>query len=264
MPFSTANGLNIWFETAGDGPAMILIHANPFDHDLWLYQTAHFSTWFKVVTIDIRGYGRSTKMTEPFPLNDMCDDVVGVMSDLGLTRAVLGGCSVGSGTALLLALDHPELFDALFLVGGNSGASSRYQRRIDGYVSDLPSYHIKHMRELVSDTFAESERGAHLLNMFAERGPRLKGDAIAQVFAAGNSTATTERLPEMKVPTLVINGEYDHSLPAGQRTADLIPNAEHKILPGTGHACCIENPAAFNSLVLTFLRAQGLIAELRE
>ena len=68
----------------------------------------------------------------------------------------------------------------------------------------------------------------------------------------------------MKVPTLVINGEYDHSLPAGQRTADLIPNAEHKILPGTGHACCIENPAAFNSLVLTFLRAEGLIAELRE
>ncbi|MGY9107148.1 MAG: alpha/beta fold hydrolase, partial [Alphaproteobacteria bacterium] len=107
-----------------------------------------------------------------------------------------------------------------------------------------------------------SEIGAHLLNMFAERGPRLKGDAIAQVFAAGNSTATTERLHEMKVPTLVINGEHDHSLQAGQRTANLIPNAEHKMLPGTGHACCIENPADFNQLVLSFLRAQGLIPEL--
>ena len=262
MPFSHANGVKIWFETAGDGPAMVLIHANPFDHDLWLYQAAHFSTWFKTVTIDIRGYGRSVKMTEPFTLKDMCEDVVGVMSDLGLTRAVLGGCSVGSGTALLLALDHPELFEALFLVGGNSGASSRYQRRIDGYVNNLPSYHLKHMRELVSDAFAKSELGAHLLNMFAERGPRLNGDAIAQVFAAGNSTATTDRLCELKIPTLVINGEYDHSLKAGQQTASLVPGAEHRILPGTGHACCIEKPDEFNQLVLAFLRAHGLIPEL--
>lgn len=254
--------MNIWFETAGDGPAMVLIHANPFDHDLWLYQAAHFSTWFKVITIDIRGYGRSVKMTEPFNLKDMCDDVLGVMSDLRLERAILGGCSVGSGTALLLALDHPELFDALFLVGGNSGASSRYQKRIDGYVSDLPSYHIKHLRELVSPDFAKSKRGAHLLNMFAERGPRLKGNAIAQVFAAGNSTDTTARLHEMKVPTLVINGEFDHSLAAGQRTAKLIPGAEHRILPGTGHACCIEDPAEFNQFVLAFLQARGLIPEL--
>ena len=262
MPFSHANGVNIWFETAGDGPAMILIHANPFDHDLWLYQTAHFSTWFKVITVDIRGYGRSVKMTEPFSLTDMCNDVLGVLSDLRVERAVLGGCSVGSGTALLLALDHPELFEALILVGGNSGASSRYKKRIDGYVSDLSAYHTEHMRELVSPAFAESEHGAHLLNMFAERGPRLKGEAIAQVFAAGNATETSGRIPDMKVPTLVINGEFDHSLPAGQRTAALIPGAEHRTLPGTGHACCIENPAKFNRLVLTFLRARGLVRPL--
>lgn len=263
MPYSRANGVDTWFETAGDGPAMVLIHANPFDHDLWLYQAAHFSTWFKVVTVDIRGYGRSVKMTEPFTLKDMCDDVVGVMSDLGIERAILGGCSVGSGTALLLALDRPELFDALILVGGNSGSSSRYQKRIDGYRKDLSTYHREHIRQLVAPEFADSKLGTHLLSMFTGRGARLKGDAIAQVFAAGNSTDTTERLHEMKPPTLVINGEYDHSLAAGQRTASLIPGAEHRILPGTGHACCIEDPAEFNRFVLEFLRARGLVSELR-
>ena len=44
MPFSRSNGVDIWYEVAGDGPAMVLVHANPFDHDLWMYQTAHFST----------------------------------------------------------------------------------------------------------------------------------------------------------------------------------------------------------------------------
>ena len=96
MPVSRSNGVDIWYEVKGDGPAMVLVHANPFDHDLWMYQSAHFSTWFKVIGIDIRGYGRSSKVTTPYSLKDMCDDVVGVMRDLGISRAVLGGCSVGS------------------------------------------------------------------------------------------------------------------------------------------------------------------------
>src|SRR5687768_4606400 len=73
MPYSGANKVNIWYEVAGDGPAMILVHANPFDNTLWTYQVSHYSTWFKVISIDIRGYGRSVKQTTPFTLKDMCD-----------------------------------------------------------------------------------------------------------------------------------------------------------------------------------------------
>jgi 3-oxoadipate enol-lactonase len=262
MPYSRRSRVDIWYEVTGDGPALVLIHANPFDHDLWLYQAAHFSTWFKVIGIDIRGYGRSAKVTKPFTLKDMCDDVIGVMDELGIDRAVLMGCSVGSGTAILLGLDHPARFSALILVGGNSGSSDRYMKRVEGYRANLGDYHVKHMRELVSPVFAESSIGRYLLNMFVEREPRLSGDAIARVFMAGNSTDTTGRLPEMKVPTLVINGAFDHSLKAGQRTASLVPGAVHKVLPETGHACCIEDPAGFDALVLEFLGARNLLPEL--
>src|SRR3970282_2957217 len=99
MAYSRANGIDIWHEVTGDGPAMVLVHANPFDHNLWLYQIAHFSTWFKVVGIDIRGYGRSAKVLTPYTQADMCNDVIGVMDDLGISLAVLGGRSVGSGTS---------------------------------------------------------------------------------------------------------------------------------------------------------------------
>jgi 3-oxoadipate enol-lactonase len=262
MPMSRANGVDIWYEVTGDGPAMVFVHANPFDHDLWMYQTAHFSTWFRVVGIDIRGYGRSAKVTAPYALKDMCNDVIGVMDELGIERAVCGGCSIGSGIALLLGLDHPDRFNAVVLVGGNSGSSDRYQKRIEGYRGNLPDYHIKHLRELVSPQFADSRLGRHLLDLFVEREPRLSGEAIAQVFMAGNHTDTTERLPTMKVPTLVINGELDHSLPAGRRTASIVPGAVHKMLPGTGHACCIEDPAGFDRLVIDFLRGRGLMPTL--
>lgn len=262
MPFSRANGVDIWYEVSGDGPALVLVHANPFDHDLWLYQAAHFSTWFRVVTVDIRGYGRSVKQTSPFTEKDMCDDVIGVMDDLGIDRAILGGCSVGSGIAIHLGLDHPERFSALVLVGGNAGVSDRYKQRVEGYRSDLAGYHLKHMKLLVTEGFASSRLGSYLLNMWVEREPRLSGDAIARVFEAGNGYDSTPRLGEMKPPVLVVNGAHDHSLPAGRQTAEGVPDGTHRVLKDTGHACNIEDPATFDALVMEFLRSRGLMPEL--
>jgi 3-oxoadipate enol-lactonase len=69
----------------------------------------------------------------------------------------------------------------------------------------------------------------------------------------------TPRLATMKVPTLVINGEYDNSLAGGKKTASLIPGAVHKVLPETGHACNIEDPATFDGFVIDFLRANHLM-----
>jgi 3-oxoadipate enol-lactonase len=262
MPYSRSNGVDIWYEVAGDGPALVLVHANPFDHNLWMYQAAHFSTWFKVVSVDIRGYGRSAKMTTPYTLADQSNDVIGVMKDLGIARAILGGCSVGSSIALNLGLDHADLFDAIILVGGNSGPSERAPLRIENYRKDLTGYHIQHLTQLVRPEFAASRLGAYLLNSFVERQPRLVGEAIANVFLASNGTDNTGRAPQMTVPTLVINGESDNSLPAGTETATLIPGAVHKILPGTGHACCIEDPAGFDRFVIEFLSARGLMPKL--
>jgi len=262
MPKCTANGVDIWYEVTGDGPALVLVHANPFDHDLWLYQAAHFSTWFKVVSVDIRGYGRSAKITTPYSEKDMCDDVMSVLGALGIKKAVLGGCSVGSGIAIHLGLDYPETFSALVLVGGNSGVSDRYMQRVEGYTENLEDYHIKHLKLLVAKDYPETKLGAYILNLWVEREPRLKGDAIAQVFHAGNNTDTTPRLGDMKMPVLVINGEHDHSLPAGKITAELVPDGTQKILPDTGHACCIEDPAGFDALMIDFLRSRGLMPDL--
>jgi pimeloyl-ACP methyl ester carboxylesterase len=263
MPYSRRNGVDIWYEVKGDGPAMVLVHANPFDNDLFMYQTAHFSTWFKVIAIDIRGYGRSTKMTTPYSIKDMADDVVHVMEDAGVSRAILGGVSVGSSIALVLGLDHPEKFDAIYLVGGSSGPSARFKGRIEGYRSGkLSEFHLYHLRDLVAPAFADSKLGKHLLNMWSERDPTLDGEAIAQVFTALSNNDTTKRLPSMTVPLLVINGELDNSLPGGAKTASLVPGAVHKIIAGAGHACNLEDPTTFDAIVIDFLRARGLMPKL--
>src|SRR6476620_10729234 len=133
MPYSNANGLRIYYEVSGEGFPFVMVHANPFDHNLWMYQIAHFSTYFKVVAIDIRGYGRSDKPSVPFTLKDMADDVLGVCCDGRIMDAIVGVGSVGSGMAILLGLDHPELFKELILVGGSSGPGGSSEDRIRGY-----------------------------------------------------------------------------------------------------------------------------------
>ena len=128
MSYSDSNGVKIYYEVSGEGFPFVMVHANPFDHNLWMYQIAHFSTYFKVIAIDIRGYGRSDKPETPFTLKDMADDVLAVCRDEGVKEAILGGVSVGSGMAILLGLDHPEMFKAIILVGGSSGPGGVHRR----------------------------------------------------------------------------------------------------------------------------------------
>jgi pimeloyl-ACP methyl ester carboxylesterase len=190
----------------------------------------------------------------------MAEDVLGVCRDQSVQQAILGGVSVGSGMAILLGLDHPEIFKALILVGGSSGPGGSIAKRIHGYTKiGVEKYHIAHLRELVAPEFADSKLGAYLLDTFAERDPWLSGESIAQIFRARGGLDLTPRLGTMKVPTLVINGEYDNSLAGGKKTASLIPGAIHRVLPGTGHACNLEDPATFDRFVIEFLRTNRLM-----
>jgi pimeloyl-ACP methyl ester carboxylesterase len=265
MPYSTTNGARVYYEVYGEGPPLLLLHANPFDHNLWLYQIAHFSTYFRVIAPDMRGYGRSDKPTSPFSLDDLAQDVLGICRQEQVAQAIVAGVSTGSGIALLLGLDHPELCRAIILVGGSSGGGNglstggAFQRRIEGYTQSVEDYHIVHLRELVTPAFHQSKLGGYLLSTFTERDPWLSGQSLAQVFRARGSTDMTPRLATMQVPTLVINGEHDGSLAGGTRTASLIPGAVHNVLPHTGHACNIEDPAGFDALVVEFLQVRGLM-----
>ena len=115
------------------------------------------------------------------------------------------------------------------------------------------------MRGYVAPGFADTKLGSWLLNLFVENSRNLSAKCIGQIFRARGSYDMTERLAGMKVPTLIINGEYDVSLEAGKYSASLIPGAEHFVLKNTGHACCIEDPTGFDSAMIAFLKRNNLV-----
>ena len=265
MPVSKANGLDIHYSVTGSGPPLVMIHALPFDRGLWDYQVAAFQDRFTCIAMDLRGWGDSAKPHEPFNLRDMGDDVMGVLRDLGITEnAVVLGCSIGSKIALMLACDHPDVFSAAILVGGNSGPQNQFDHRIAAYRAHAANgtfrdYHLGHLRHGVTQGWADSEVGRAFLQGFVERGAALDAECIAQVFGALTVSDLTPRLPAYRSPTLIVNGEHDSALAGGTRTASLITQAEHVILPATGHCCFVEDPSQFNECMTDFLTRHGLM-----
>jgi 3-oxoadipate enol-lactonase len=264
MAVSRANGLDIYYETVGSGPPLVLVHALPFDHNLWLFQAERFSSNFFTIVMDLRGFGRSAKPRTPFSLEDMGNDILGVLADEGIGGgAVILGCSIGSKLALMLACDHPEIFDAAILVGGNSGPQNQFDHRIAAYRSHqaagtFKDYHLGHLRHGVTQAWADSPLGRYILQGFVERGEALDAESIAQVFHALTVSDLTPKLGSYRSPTLIVNGEFDNALKGGTRTAALLPHAEHRVIPEAGHCCFLEQPAGFNALVHDFLLRHNL------
>lgn len=258
MPWSVVRGVRTHYSAAGAGPTILMLHPNPFDGRFWLYQAAHFQRDHRVLCPDLRGYGLTTPVQSPYGSDDLLDDLLGVLDAEDTERAVVIGASVGARLALLLALQHPARVAGLVLVGGNSGTSPRRDTRVAGFRRDRHGYLRDYLEELVSPAFRDSTLGRYLLSLFAGTSETLSVAALEAFFAATNSFDCTSRLPAVDTPTLVVNGEFDHSLDVGRRTASLVPAAAHRVIAGAGHACCIEAPSEFNRITQAFLESRGL------
>jgi 3-oxoadipate enol-lactonase len=260
MPFAANGAVRIWYETAGDGPPMVLIHANPCDHRMWLYQVARLATRFRVIAPDLRAYGRSDKPAMPYSFADVADDIRAVMAQEGAARAVIMGASIGAKLAFRLAIDDASCAAALVLIGGNAFRGKSYDSRIEGYRREgVAAYRETHMGELFAPGFRETDAGRHLCAMLLDDTERLNGEAIARLFEAFDGVDLASHVAGLSMPVMIVNGAHDISLERATRTGALIPGAVHNVIPDAGHLCNLEQPAVFNALTADFLAANGLL-----
>ncbi len=264
MAISTRNGIDIYYEKNGQGPAMVLIHAIPLDHHMWIYQNAHFSRYYTTIAMDIRALGQSEKPRTPCTLRDMGDDIMGMLADEGITSdAVVMGCSIGSKLALLLGAQHPDVFRAAIAVGGTSERQGHFEHRIKAYrehqaAGTLATYHLGHLRHGVCEPWADSPIGRYLINGFLDRGRTIDAEALVHLFNVLQTSDVTADLAQCKIPMLIINGEHDSALGGGRRTKELFEWIDHEVLANTGHCCMLEDPEGFDRLVIDFLAKHGL------
>jgi len=255
-----ANGLEIAYERAGEGPPLVLVHGAAADCRMWQPQLAALADAFTVVAWDEPGAGRSSDVPADFALADYADCLAALIDALDLAPAHVAGLSWGGTVALELYRRRPELVATLLLVDTYAG-----------WKGSLPEQEVRARVEELRNTLAAADHqfDPALPGLFAGDPPAefvpLLQAMDADVRPASMRTAllvmaeTDQRdlLPRVAVPTLLIWGERDGRSPltVARQFEDAIPAAKLVVIGGAGHVSNLEQPERFNAAVREFCRA---------
>ncbi len=260
MPTLTHRGLSLYYEASGNGPPVVLTHSFLCDGTMFRHQAAALEKSHRVVNIDMRGHGRSGPAEAPFTIYDLVGDVVAVLDAEGIESAVWMGLSIGGFLSLRAALTQPQRVRALVLLDTDAGPESawkklKYQGMKWGLKHLGPRSILPALLPIMLGRTTLRER-AELRAEYANRFLAMRVDSIRPgIDAIIARDDLLFRLPQIRVPTLVVVGEEDRPLPVwkSRRIADAIPGAELVVIPRAGHLASIENPEPVTEAVTRFL-----------
>ncbi len=260
MEVVQANGLDIAYHRAGDGPPLVFLHGATADGRMWQPQLAALADEFTVVAWDEPGAGGSSDLPPEFALADYANCLAALLEELDLAPAHIAGLSWGGTLAQELYRHHPELIATLILADTYAG-----------WKGSLPEEEVRSRVQGLRRTLAASsqEFDPTLPGLFAgdppaEFVPLLEAIA-ADVRPEGMRTqlslmAMTDQrdlLPRIDLPTLLVWGELDARSPlrVARQLEQAISDSELVVLPDAGHVSNLEQPELFNEAVRAFCRA---------
>lgn len=261
--FVEVPGGSLYYEVAGSGHPLVLVHADVADRRMWDEQLAVFARHYRVVRYDKRGFGRSTSQDGTYSPRA---DLVALLAHLGIAKTAVLGLSNGGALVLDFTLEHPELVDALIVVAGGVGGFeweptpaemalfSEYETLEEH--KDYPG-----LIEIGLRTWAdgpgqpEGRADAPVRERLREMMTEMYRDHHEELRSARLEPPAAGRLGEIHVPTLVIVGDLDVSdtIGAMDYLARHVAGARKVVFPGTAHMVNMEQPERFNATVLRFL-----------
>ena len=255
--FLDIGGCKIFYEEAGKGQCIVLLHDGLVNSMTWDGEWESLSKNFRVIRYDRRGYGRSDTPTKAF---SQVSDLKTLLDHLNIKHASLVGCSSGGGTAIDFTIAHPEMVDHLILTGsvlhGMVTTSDIIQRgnRNNEPVKKNDLLAAAHNWAYDPTTIASADSvGQKKLYQALSRYPNnLK--YTGQYELRPSSPAVT-RLSEIYTPTLILVGEFDvpdvHSFSGAIQAG--IPGSRREIVKGTAHLIPLERPEYLSERISDFI-----------
>lgn len=261
--YAEVNGARLYYEMAGAGESLVLLHAGVADRRMWDDQFQAFAQHYRVIRYDTRGYGNST-------LGDgdatWIQDLDELLHALSIERTILLGCSQG-GTAMIdFALEQPDMVNALVLVSATPSGYSfagEMPSKLQAFVAAYQQHDLVQAAELAAQIWFDGPRRqpeqmdaalrarvrAMMRDVFATGAIDLTGAKSAKQPAVG-------RLTEIHAPTLILIGDQDDPsvLEAGEHLSSAIAGAKKVVIPNAAHLPNLEKSTVFNRNVLDFLQ----------
>ena len=253
-----ANGINISYEVAGEGPWLLFSHSLGCSKAMWQPQFDLLAESFQVVRYDTRGHGQTDAPAGPYSLDMLADDVKGLCDALGIDQCHSIGLSMGGMIGQTVALKYPDLLLSLTLADTTSvygpAALPFWQTRSQTVLTQgMAALVTPSMERWFTAPFREAEAEfMHEVRQWILDTPAHGYAACCLAIAAIDTTA---RLNEITIPTLVIVGEDDAATPPAMAEAihAQIAGSRLVVLPSAAHIASVEQADAFNEALQDFL-----------
>jgi pimeloyl-ACP methyl ester carboxylesterase len=233
------DGARIWFASYGSGLPVILLHGGLGNSGNWGYQVPPLVVnGYRVILIDSRGHGRSTRDDRPYSYDLMASDVLAVMDRLQIDRAALVGWSDGACTALVLADKALGRAAGVFFFACNMDPSGTREFELTPTVQRCFSRHVKDYQQL-SPTPDKFDEFSEAVGLMQRTQPNYSADDLSRI----------------QVPVTIVHSEHDEFIKQehAEYLARTIPNAEFVYLKGVSHFAPLQRPDQFNNAILVFL-----------
>ncbi len=261
MPSINRKGVNVYYESFGQGLPIVFLHPWTTNRYIWSNQLFDFARNHRCLVVDHRGHGLSDKPASGYGINESAADVAAILEHAGIERAVLVGNSIGGMIAMQTSLDTPtRVLGNLILSSATNMAATMDPAAGEAMQKDWRAV----FSGLLSVTVAaKSKADRPEILAFMEGCFRNPTNFTEQVFFASAADPNgvfnwniTDRLKDIKQPTLIIAGKEDGATTVAhnQLLADNIPNAKIKFYDDVGHFCQLEKPMAFNADLRGFLQ----------
>jgi 3-oxoadipate enol-lactonase len=233
-------------------------HALGCNLSLWDEQAKALSARYRVLRYDTRGHGRTSAPPGPYSLEQMADDVRGLLSALGVAQTHFVGISMGGMIGQIFALKYPSMVRSLILCSTTSrypaGARTAWEERI----RTVEAKGMEPLVELALDRWFTApfrERRQDVMDGVRAMIQNTPPQGYIGCCHAIPTIDVTDRLGEVRCPALVISGEEDPGTPVAmaQNIHAALPSSELAILPSASHLCNLEQQDAFNRILLGFL-----------
>ncbi|HXV87036.1 MAG TPA: alpha/beta fold hydrolase [Gemmatimonadales bacterium] len=255
-------GLALALDAQGDGSPLLFIHGFPLDRTVWRQVMATLTGWRRIAP-DLRGLGLSDAPGK-YSISEYADDLAALLDALHVPRAVICGLSMGGYVALDLFRRHRQRVRALVLVNTRADADSdEARRRRDELIALVEREGADALADLLVPQLLAPWSVSALPHVVDQLRAMIAGNPIAGIVGALESMRdradSTDLLPSINVPTLVIAGREDRLIPAAasRALADAIPSAQLTHIPEAGHLAPLEQPVPTARVIGEFLDALG-------
>lgn len=254
MPTIEADRATLYYESHGEGPALVFAHGGGGNAAVWFQQVPHFMARYRVITFDHRGFGRSSCAVENVRATFFADDLIRILDDAGVDRAVVVSQSMGGWTAVLAASDYPERIAGVVL-GNTSGPVMTPELRaaMDSIGDRVPNLADLPRHAVAADLPERDPARAFLYQQLNGFNPAMALDTGTLL-----TYLDEDAIAALDLPLTMIVTDGDVLLPASAlRTVAPLLGAEVVEITGSGHSPYFEKPDEFNAVVDEFLTKIG-------